>query len=325
MSNALLNMLESESRSPESFAEELRENMSAVQVRFHWFGTRRSVSVSQKHRAAQTFSAEKDYVSMGKKLFDTSHPAWKHLTRVRGEIEKYWQSVTLPYPDPGIRLMRRSDIAAFEEKMQEMQVKLQNAERNLDVSYHELRAAARNKLGSLYNEGDYPETLIGMFTLEWDFPNVEAPEYLRTISPNLYRRATERIQSRFTEAVTLAEEAFFGELSGMVSHLAERITGSDDGKPKVFRDSVINNLLDFFERFKRLNIGSSEELDRFVAEVQGIVAGVAPDDLRDSGSLRGHVARELGQVRQALDEHMIDRPRRNLIRNRPLTPETVAA
>jgi len=42
--------------------------------------------------------------------------------------------------------------------------------------------------------------------------------------------------------------------------LAERLTGLHDGQPKVFRDSADENLREFFERFRRLNIRSSPEL-----------------------------------------------------------------
>ena len=54
------------------------------------------------------------------------------------------------------------------------------------------------------------------------------------------------------------------ELSRLVGHLSERLAGAEDGRPKVFRDSAVGNLREFFERFKALNVGSSAELDRLV-------------------------------------------------------------
>ena len=48
----------------------------------------------------------------------------------------------------------------------------------------------------------------------------------------------------------LAEETFTAELAKLVSHLTERLSGQDDGKPKVFRDSMIENLTEFFGRFR---------------------------------------------------------------------------
>jgi predicted Rossmann fold nucleotide-binding protein DprA/Smf involved in DNA uptake len=67
----------------------------------------------------------------------------------------------------------------------------------------------------------------------------------------------------------MAEEAFTSELARLVSHLTERISGQDDGKPKIFRDSVIENLREFFQRFKSLNVASSTELDRLVETLEG--------------------------------------------------------
>ena len=53
------------------------------------------------------------------------------------------------------------------------------------------------------------------------------------------------------EAVQLAEQAFASELTDLVEHLTERLTGQIDGKPKIFRDSTIENLIAFFRRFAR--------------------------------------------------------------------------
>ena len=72
------------------------------------------------------------------------------------------------------------------------------------------------------------------------------------------------------------------ELAKLMSHLAERLSGTEDGKPKIFRDSAIGNLSEFFERFRELNVRSNADLDRLVADCQRIVRGVEPQDLRDS-------------------------------------------
>ena len=87
--------------------------------------------------------------------------------------------------------------------------------------------------------------------------------------------------ARFDEAVRLAEEAFLTELAQLVSHLCERISGTQDGRPKIFRDSAVTNLTEFFQRFRQLNIGSSQELERLVDQAQSLVRGVQPQALRD--------------------------------------------
>ena len=51
-------------------------------------------------------------------------------------------------------------------------------------------------LGSLYNPADYPATLVGLFGVSWDYPNIEPPDYLLGLSPDLYRQEQERVQAR---------------------------------------------------------------------------------------------------------------------------------
>jgi hypothetical protein len=120
--------------------------------------------------------------------------------------------------------------------------------------------------------------------------------------------------ARFEEAIRLAEEAFTSELAKLVSHLAERISGQEDGKPKIFRDSAITNLSGFFERFGQLNVRSNDQLDDLVAQAQRIVRGIEPQELRDSSKLRQHVATQLASVQSVLDGLLVDRPRRNILR-----------
>ena len=80
--------------------------------------------------------------------------------------------------------------------------------------------------------------------------------------PILASGPTTPLLDRINEAVRMDEEAFTSELAQLISHLTERLSGREDGKPRIFRDSAIGNLQEFFERFQDLNVRSNEELDR---------------------------------------------------------------
>ncbi len=157
--------------------------------------------------------------------------------------------------------------------MTELKAELDEAVEQLNEHYGELVDAARDRLGTLFNAGDYPDSLIGMFDIQWDFPSVEPPNYLRQLNPQLYEQEAQRVAARFDEAVQLAEQAFMEELAALVSHLTERLAGNYDGKPKTFRDTSVTNLTDFFERFRRLNVRSDEQLDELVQRAQQVVRG----------------------------------------------------
>ncbi|MFM7920583.1 MAG: hypothetical protein ACKPJJ_10180, partial [Planctomycetaceae bacterium] len=75
--------------------------MTAARLSFTWLGVHKSLNTSQKDQAAHTFGAESRFVSAGKKLLDTSHPAFKAVTAIRSRAVTYWKESSLPYPEPG--------------------------------------------------------------------------------------------------------------------------------------------------------------------------------------------------------------------------------
>ena len=93
---------------------------------------------------------------------------------------------------------------------------------------------------------------------------------------------------------------------------------------KVFRDSAVEGLKEFFERFKTLNVHSSAQLDELVQTAQKAVQGVAPQDLRDSVALRGQIAQQMTGVLSSLDGLLVDAPRRKLLRPAPPVRQAVA-
>lgn len=295
-------------------SQRLRTSFAAVRIAFTWLGTRKTLTTEQKAQAADTFGAEGQFLSAGKKLLDTKHPAFKAVTGVRSCIVSLWKGMSLPYPEPGVRLIRQDQIDVFTALMANLQDELDEAVWRLDEHYAELKSAARDRLGSLFNPVDYPDSLQGLFQVAWDFPSVEPPDYLRQLNPEVYRQECERVAGRFDEAIQLAESAFVEELQSLVSHLTERLSGQADGKPKVFRDSAVENLTQFFQRFRDLNVRSNEQLDDLVGQCQQVVAGVEPQTLRDNQVLRTSVTSELAQVQGVLDDLLVDRPRRNILR-----------
>ncbi len=295
-------------------ARRLRGTMAAVAIHFTWFGVRKSLSTEQKAQAADAFGAEGSFLSAGKKLFDTSHPAFKAVTALKSQIGQFWKSMSLPYPEPGVRLIRRDEISLFDTKLTTLRQELDEAVANLDRHLAELKSAARRRLGRLYNPADYPDALVGLFGVSWEYPNCEPPAYLQQLSPELYEEESRRVAARFEDCIRLAEEAFTEEFGKLVAHLTERLSGSEDGKPKIFRDSAVQNLAEFFQRFRHLNVQSSDQLDQLVELAQRIVRGVKPQALRDDTSLRQQMAAQLAGVQSQIEGMLVDRPRRAILR-----------
>ena len=295
-------------------AQRLRTTMAAVRLAFTWLGVRKTLAPEQRTTAARAFHADRELLSASKLILDTKNPAYRAVAAVRSEASTYWRTVTLPFPEAGIRLLPQASLSTFASTMQTYRERLQESARELSGQYDQIKSEAERRLGTLFNASDYPPTLDGLFDLEVSYPTIEPPAYLVSLHPDVYQQEQARVRERFENAVELAEQAFATELQRLTAHLAERLTGLHDGQPKVFRDSAVENLRDFFERFRRLNIRSSPELDALVEQAQQTITGVEPQTLRDSNRLRAMVARDFEQIQASVGEMLVDRPRRNILR-----------
>ena len=298
-------------------AQRLRRTAAAVRVALRWWGTHRALTTQQKEELGAAASADTRFLTAGKRLIDTRHEAFRRLTSVRTRIGNYWRGISLPYVEPGVRLIRQSDIESFVHQMEGFRDELHGAEALLNQAYDQVKADARRRLGRLYNPADYPEEIHDLFDVAWDFPSVEPPTYLMQVAPEVYAEERQRVAARFEEAVRLAEQAFASEFAKLLAHLTERLGNGEDGTRKVFRDSAVTNLSEFFERFRSLNVSSNPSLDALVEQARRLVQGITPGHLRDNESLRQDVAGEMARVRSQVETLIVEAPRRRLVRARP--------
>ena len=300
----------------------LRNSFVACRIKFVWYGTSKALTKAQQSQAAKSFDADGKAIRAAKRLIDVKHERFRALTSIKSQINKYWSECSLPYPEPGIRLIRNDSVDEFHSALVRFKNELDDAVLQLDNQFGELKDSARQRLGSLFDPSDYPTSLIDEFDVCWDFPSVDAPDYLRRLSPEIYRQECERVQTQFSNAVSMAEQMFQEQLTELVNHLVERLSTDGSGKQKTFRDTTITNLDNFFSRFTTLNIGNNEELEQLVEQARTIVRGVEPQRLRDNDTLRQQIATQMTAVQASLDGLVIDRPRRNIIRSiRPTISE----
>jgi hypothetical protein len=297
----------------QSTANELRQTMGAVKLSFSWLGTQRKLSDTQTKQAADTFHAATDLVTASKRLIDTKNATYRTLTAIKSQASSYWRSMTLPYPQEGIRLIKQADVAAFEDKMREFREQLAAAASNLQLEYESIKEASREKLGDLFNPTDYPPTLDGVFEIKWEYPPVEPPNYLMTFNPELYSQEQSRVQHRFEAAVVMAENAFAEQLQEMIAHLIERLTDEPDGTKKTFRSSAVENFKEFYDNFRRMNVRSNAQLEGLIRQANDLVAGVDVADLRKNADLRQNLSHQMHTVKSALDSMITNAPRRRVL------------
>ena len=83
MSTSLLD--EPAVRSSTSPAQRLRTSTAAVRLAISWLGVRKTLTADQKNQAAESFGAQGNFLSVGKKLLDTTHPSFKAVTVIKNK------------------------------------------------------------------------------------------------------------------------------------------------------------------------------------------------------------------------------------------------
>lgn len=196
MSTAVLDdeVVQSRSTSSNTPGDRLQAETTAVRLHIRWPGIRKTLDDTQKQRAADAFEADLKSLSAAKKLLDTSHPKFKAVSKVRSQAVAYWRGVTLPYIEPGVRLIRRGDVSSYDTQMARYSEELTVAVEQLDDCYGELIQQARARLGDLFSSEDYPASLSDLFSLRWDYPSSSPPDYLRQVAPELYQAECLRVR-----------------------------------------------------------------------------------------------------------------------------------
>ena len=284
--------------------------------RFTWMGTRKTLTPEQTAQAAETFDAEGQFLSAAKKLLDTKHPAFRAVTAVRGKIESYWQGVSLPFPEPGVRLDPAGPRRGVRPPDGRLPGRARRRRRQPRPPLRRAQGGGRRTPRVALLRGDYPDSLTGLFAVAWEFPNVEPPDYLLELNAGPLRRRSGPASPPGSRRPCSwpSRRSSTSSASSSPTSASGSPAPATEGGPKVFRDSAVDNLAEFFDRFRTLNVRSNDQLDALVAEAQRAVRGVDPQQLRDSEALRRRVASRLTDVRSALDGLLVDRPRRRILR-----------
>lgn len=295
------------------FAQALSQETIGCRLQIERLGQSKTLESDKRQQAASVFGTDSDFFRASKKLFNSKHPEYKAVTRILSRARAFWKESTLPYTEAGVRLLKRCDVNTFTEQMEGFQRELDNEVESLNLAYAQLLQEAEERLGELYDESDYPPTLVGKFSLLFDFPSLAASEHLAAINPVLYERECERIRNQFEQAAQLAETAFAEELQKLINKITEVLASkTEDGKQKVFRDSTVENFREFFDRFRHLSIRSNEALEALVDEAKQAVGGLTGNDLRSSEVVRQDFSNRITEIGERLEDAVIARPVRRL-------------
>ncbi len=290
-------------------AENLFEKGCLVQLSISkWQGVKK---IDKARLAEMVRDSDHDWVTASKKLVDPE--SLKPICKNANAARNWLAGISLPFPINGLVFIPKEMISMVDGKLTEYQADFNNTVRDFEWDYDKLRQTAKEYLGELFNELDYPPDIRARFSFAWRFVILSVPNgNTRLLAPEVYEREKEKFIQTMEEARRMAIEALREEFASMVERITERFTDSADGKPKIFKNATVDSFYEYFETFRDRNIFQDSDLSELVEKAQAVLGNRTAEDLRSSSTLRESVRESMSSIEDAMQE-AFNRPRRRIV------------
>lgn len=297
----------------QDFSAKVAAATAAVRLRTRSTTARRSLNDSNVRKLADTFKANAKEVGGYKQALDTKSEYVAPVYSILREAKQLVERFTIDYPETGIRLIKVDRIGELETRLRALQDDLATATAEMYEHWSEIKADRQRVLVDLYDPNDYATDPRQCYAIELSYPAIGPDERLAKLHPDLYEAERQRVSARLETAVRAAEQAAIDELSGMLAHLIERLEPKPDGTKQTLKQSSIDNIKEYCQYFKGVTIGSNEQLDALVLQVEQIAAGVSQKTLkRSTKSAREQFATKANELKESLAKIVVDRPARKI-------------
>ena len=225
--------------------------------------------------------------------------AFAALTATMSEARTRHYANSLPWDDKGARLLTVANYEHYTELMDALRERVVRQRARFIEDYDDYVGQARLDLGKLFRIEDYPskEDLRDKFSISYRItPVPDADHFIAKLASDDTDRVKRDIERHIEEQLHDAVGDLYRRLAEAVERVSERLEEDENGKPLVFRDTMISNIRDLVDVVPRLNIFGDDRLARLCEQVKDRIAGVEPDSLRPSKTFdpvaRAHVKRD---------------------------------
>ena len=209
--------------------------------------------------------------------------AFAALTATVSKIRSTHYEQTLPWDDQGLRLLTVANYDHYTGLMDGFRERMVRERARFIEDYDENIDQARLDLGKLFRIEDYPskEALRGKFAIRYRITAVEdAEQFMAKLATDDVERVKRDIEQQIEERLHGAVGDLYRRFGEAVERVSERLQEDENGKPLVFRDSMIANIRELVDVVPRLNIFGDDDLARLCEQVKDKIASVDPDTLR---------------------------------------------
>lgn len=265
-----------------------------------WTGRKLDKKASQEVTTSN--NAARGVANVNKKLLGDC-PELEAIQKFAGNVRTMHYHHTLPWTDGGLRLLTTARYFDYQKAITGLRDEFYKLVDTFLAAYDWEIAQAQVKLGDLFNPDEYPsgDKIRSKFAFRVNYmPVPEAGDWRVDINNEAKDLLTTQYESYYTTQLNNAMNDVWKRAHTALSKMVERLDYSDDQTKKIFRDSLVDNVMDVVDLMKTCNVTGDIHMTATAQKLENVLLGVTPDALREDGYLRHDTKQQVEAVLKAL-------------------------
>lgn len=225
------------------------------------------------------------------------------ITKFVGTSRNMHYAMTMPWSNSGLRLLPTAQFFKYQEQMTAIEQEFNRLVENFLRVYDWEISEAQAKLGALFNADDYPSSdkLRSKFAFYMSYSAVPESGDFRVDLP---QEAVAQIKSDYDNFYTNQLERAMNDVwqrtFTALSKMSERLDYAEHEKKKIFRDSLVDNVLDMVEMLRVCNVTNDTQMSAMADKLEDSLRGITPEALREDSYLRTETKRAVDDAIKSL-------------------------
>ena len=236
----------------------------------------------------------------------------KHLLAGRTELDIIQQAVgrarqfvydnTAPWSDSGLRLLPTINFMKFTERMNDFEEEMETLVKAFVIIYPTLITAQALALGDMFKRDDYPSAneMMTKFSFRVNYmPVPSSGDFRVDVGNQAQAELKARLESLTQERIDSAMADVRERLSTHLKRMSDRLTTDyigGEAKQRRFHDTLVDGALELCDLTKALNVTNDLALETARSQLEQLLVGVTPTDLRKNEAIRQDVKRNVDAI-----------------------------
>ena len=251
-----------------------------------WTGRKLDKTVSNEVTANK--HAQKGTANVNKKILGDCAEL-DAVQKFAANVRNCHYALTLPWSDTGLRLLTTANYFTYQSQLTALQAEFSALVDKFLAAYGWEVGQAQVRLGNLFNANDYPSTdkLRDKFKFNISYmPVPSAGDFRLDINNEANRQLAEHYNNYYQAQLNNAMNDVWQRAHSALSKMSERLDYADHQTKKIFRDSLVDNVMEVVDLMGSCNITNDTHMSAVKSKLTDALLGVTPDALREDEYLR---------------------------------------